>query len=140
MIRLITSQQQHAALAGWRAGPMASWCVIPSEPGELRVVFLHTIVKYDEVRPLFDWLLSEPAPAWQMVTLDFGLVRDIAAPWAPVFAHLEYVAARTGVRCRLVGMSERLTGMASFAMLDAITRKPEPPASAAAQRAATGQC
>ena len=140
MIPLMNSLRQHADDTTWRGRQLAGWRVAPSEPGELRVVFLRSILTYDEVRPLFDWLLSEPAPAWQAITLDFTPVRDIAAPWAPVFAHLEYVATQTQVHCRLVGMNERLTSMAAFAMVDAVAGKSESPAVVADDVCEVGQC
>ncbi len=139
MIPLIASlrQQDDARRTG---GQVAAWRVVPSEPGELRIVFPRSILKYDDVRPLFDWLLSEPAPTWQVITLDFSLVRDILAPWAPVFVHLEYVAGQTQIRCRLLGMNERLTSMAAFAMVAAVASESASTTDEPAEVCELGQC
>jgi hypothetical protein len=92
------------------------WRLATNRPGELHVTLLRPVVRYDELRPLFDWLLSDEHADWEMITFDFQQVRDVVAPWVPVFAHLEYVIAQTRADCRLLGLNPRLTNMAAFAM------------------------
>lgn len=98
-----------------RARRTLRWRLATSAPGELRIVFLRSVLRYDEVRLLFDWLLNERRRFWRTITFDLTNVRDVVAPWAPVFAHLAYVALRTRVDCQLVGLNARLTAMASCA-------------------------
>jgi hypothetical protein len=123
MVLQTTRAQRRARRAIRHSGERRCWQFTTPAPEELRVAFLRSILTYDDVRPLFDWLVC--CPNWRAISFDFSAVRDLAAPWAPVFAHLEYVASRTGIRCRLVGLNARLREMASFAMERSVAGKPE---------------
>jgi hypothetical protein len=123
MILQTTRAQRRARRAMQRSGEGGCWQCSTPAPEELRVTFLRPILTYDDLRPLFDWLVRYAR--WRAISFDFTSVRDLAAPWAPVFAHLEHVASRAGIRCRLVGLNARLREMASFALERAVSGKPE---------------
>jgi len=101
------------AMSGSRA---ADWRLLTPAPGELRVVFACRVLRYEAVRVLFDWLLNDRRQEWHTITFDFARVHEIAAPWAPVFAHLAYVAQRTRAECPVLGLNPRLAAMLSFAV------------------------
>ncbi len=114
MLQETTPHQRTAGRTG--RGRDAHWRLDTPAPGDLCVVFLRPVLRYEHVRLLFDWLLNERRLVWQNLTFDFSNVRDLGAPWAPLFAHLAYVALRTGAECQVVGLSARLARMAGFAM------------------------
>jgi hypothetical protein len=107
------------ALERKRTGPrrrLTPWQVLLPASGELRVAFVGPVLRYEEVRVLFEWLQRNRCCT--SVTFDFGSVREIYGPWAPLFAHLEYVVRSANLDCRILGLNADLATKAAFAMDD----------------------
>ena len=110
---------QDAVEPARRNAPTGTWRLTAPTRGELCISFRSAVLAYEDVRPLLAWFQKERGRSWQKITFDFTDVRDIAAPWTPLFAHLEYVASRVATDCRLIGLNARLASMASLVLGDA---------------------
>jgi hypothetical protein len=127
MIPLIALQRQNVDRTD-RPSQRAGWRVASTGRAELRIVFLNSILKYDDVHSLFDWLQSTPNAARRVITLDFAPVRDIEAPWVPVFALLQYAATQMHIRWRFLGLTERFAAIATLVMVRPFADTPDAPA------------